>query len=83
MASVAVTLKLDPQVKARMDRQIGAGKYRHVSDFIHRAIAAELERAERGGEAFARDQMIHALRSDPEVRAVLFEMLKAARAESG
>ena len=82
MASVSVTIKIDPQVKAKIDKLVDTHTYRHVSDFVHRAIAAELERAEMGGEAYAREQLIRALRTDPDVRQVLYDVIQAVRDET-
>jgi len=81
MATVQLGIKVEERVKDRIDALVNDGKYRHVSDFIHRSIAAELERAEMGGEAYTREQLIRALRTDPDVRQVLYDMIQAARDE--
>jgi Arc/MetJ-type ribon-helix-helix transcriptional regulator len=82
MASVPVTIKLDPQVKAKIDKLIDAGLYRHVSDFMHRAVKAELDREGRTADECFREQMMNALKNDPEVREVLVSALRTARAET-
>ena len=82
MATVQLGIKVESEVKTKIDRLITEGKYRHVSDFLHRSIAAELERAEMGGEAYTREQLIRALRTDPDVRQVLYDLIQAARDET-
>lgn len=44
MATVQIGIKIEESVKARIDEMVSRGLYRTTSDFIHRAIAAELER---------------------------------------
>lgn len=81
MALAPISIKVEERVKDRIDALVNDGRYRHVSDFMHRAIAAELERAEMGGEAYAREQLIRALRTDPDVRQVLYDVIQTIRDE--
>ena len=71
MPTELIGVKVDTEVKDRILKLVDDGKYRTLSDFLHRAIGAELIRAESG------------IRPEDEIRALneRFEALARIQAE--
>lgn len=74
MATVPIGVKIDEKIKTRIDNLVELGKYRHVSDFIHRAIAAELEREGATPEEYQRSLTMQAIESEEGI-ALLKKLL--------
>lgn len=70
MATVQIGVKIEEKVKARIDDLVELGKYRHISDFIHRAIAAELEREGQTPEEYQQKLTLQAIESEAGIALV-------------
>jgi len=55
MATVPIGIKVDEKVKDRIEELVELGRYTNVSDFVHHAIASELERGGRSNEEYVRE----------------------------
>jgi Arc/MetJ-type ribon-helix-helix transcriptional regulator len=83
MPSAQIGIKVDQTVKEKIDQAVAAGKYRHISDFMHRAIAAELERGGVDSQTYIRKEIISAIKNDPEVIKVFLNAWVKAKQEDG
>jgi len=70
MATVQIGVKIEEKVKDRIDRLVELGRYRHISDFIHRAIAAELDREGQTPEEYQRKLTMQAIESEAGIALV-------------
>lgn len=70
MTSVQIGLKIEEGIKNEIDSLIKKGKYRHISDFLHRAIAEELERGGKSPEDYQLALTFRAIESEEGVALI-------------